>query len=85
MGLQTCIEGYYYNYHKNDDEGCVECDEEEAICKEHTTIASIVVLQGYYRFSRSDPTIYPCPRENLCLESISNISDAYNCGCVLSL
>ena len=60
------------------------CNDDEAICDEHTTIASIVVLKGYFRFDRSDPTIYPCPREKLCLKSNSNISDAYNCRCVIS-
>ena len=71
------------------DDGCLDCsvacNENEAICEEHTTIASIVVLESYYRFNRSDPMIYPCPREKLCLKSINNISDAHNCRCVLSL
>ena len=93
---QACIKGYYYNPSKKDDlddrddgclDCCVACNDDEAFCSEHTTIASIVVRQGYFRFNRSDPTIYPCPREKLCLESISNSSAAaaYNCRCVLSL
>ena len=60
------------------------CNDDEAICDEHTTIASIVVLKGYFRFDRSDPTIYPCPRDKLCLESMnSTTSSAYRCRCVL--
>ena len=61
------------------------CNDDEAFCGEHTTIASIVVLKTYYRFNRNDPTIYPCPREKLCRKSINNISYAHNCRCVLSL
>ena len=94
-GPQACITDYYYNSYEEDHDGCILCNKDEAICVEHTTIASIVVLKGYYRFTRSDPTIYPCPRERLCLQSSnttdsnatdSNTTDstAFNCWCVIS-
>ena len=54
-----CIEGYY----RNNDQ-CASCPE-GALCPPGTTLESLIVLKGYYRFNLLSDKVYPCVRGDL--------------------
>ena len=81
--IQACIEGYYYYPNPKQNlkctGSCCQCHS-SSVCYQHTTLESLIVKEGWYRFERTDPTLYSCPREKLCLESSNDPSDdASNC------
>lgn len=50
-----CIEGYYLDVHNH----CMECPD-GGECSQGTTLATITVEDGYYRFSSTSSEVYPC-------------------------
>ena len=57
-----CQKGYYM--HPNGPTsagGCRSCPPQGAVCEEGTTLATLVIEEGFYRASYDAETVYPCP------------------------
>ena len=54
---------------------CIDCPE-EVQCAENTTLKTLDVPRGYFRFTKSSSEIYACPHPNNCLGGKSRAGDS---------
>jgi hypothetical protein len=62
-----CVDEYYKDPFRNWRDRCVLCDEDRATCENGTTLFTIDVKHGYYRFQNKSKAIYECPLPENCL------------------
>ena len=68
----ACVEGYYLHTLLHE---CIECPE-GAICEENTTLKTLKVEQGFYRFELWSSEIFSCPYPNNCKGGSGTAGDA---------